>query len=112
MKLRDFISGSLMEIASGVVDAINQAEKEGIPLRINPIFQDQEKDWDKYVQVVEFDVAVTASNSEHGDGKLDINVFGLSLGGGAGITKEAISVNRLKVGVPVLMPAHPTIARR
>lgn len=55
------------------------------------------------ISILEFDVATTVEKK--GEGKAEINVAGLNIGGGGGVNASVIS--RVKFVVPFGMPAPP-----
>jgi len=65
------------------------------------------------VQEVQFDVAVTASQTEGKEAKVGIEVVGISLGVGVkGDTQsEAVSVSRLRFSVSVVFPSTKSEGR-
>ena len=73
---------------------------------INPAWRGEDHDWEKYVQKVEFDVALTVSNTADASGKAGIKVFSVELGGGGSIAHEQSTVSRVKFTVPIVPPAQ------
>ncbi len=112
VKLRDFIAEALMEVQHGVQNAIDQRDKSGVAGRISPIFSDPSNpglNWEKNLEKVEFDVAVTESSTRKtaGGGGLEIVSIG-KLGAKRSTTVEHGAVNRIRFSVPVLLPAQVT----
>jgi hypothetical protein len=82
---------------------------------VSPVWEDGTKvDWKDYVQPVEFDVAVTATDKHEATGKGGIKVFTIAeLGGEGSKSKERSTVSRIKFSIPIVPPSqqvdrHPT----
>ena len=66
MELREFVTETLVAIQEGVRAAIERVEESKAIGVVNPVWDsgDGEKvDWKEYAQAVEFDVAVTATDT-------------------------------------------------
>jgi hypothetical protein len=117
MELKDFISQTLVSIVDGVGAAQDYAKEHGA--RINPdvrnihapgIITDPNH---VYMQVVDFDVAVSVSDTDavRGDLKAGVNI-GLGsiqvVGIGSEVRgskiKDNVSVSRIKFSIPVRLP--------
>ncbi len=111
MELKDFISQTLTEIATGV----KAAQSSTIDMIINPKYQPYHRDTNRaagysvgdtgtQIFAVDFDVAVEASEAK--GGKASIAVFGGLFGAGAGLNKEEQNKfqNRIRFSVPVILP--------
>jgi hypothetical protein len=112
MDLSEFVRISLIEIARGVKAAIADADIEQLFLRINPAYSDRTEGWEKYERTVEFDVAVTTTETKTSGGKAGLRVWALEVGGDVSSSAQAATVSRVKFAVPVLLAAHPTIANK
>ena len=123
MDLENFISESLKQIIAGVRSAQEHADQHPSGAAINPrgitaIQKDSEGRRHPHdmitklpIHQVEFDIAVTVTQSSHGkaDGGLRIAALGIGIGGEKGSKDENSSVSRLKFTVPVVWPDPQTI---
>ncbi|MFQ5915048.1 MAG: hypothetical protein ACE5JS_17905 [Nitrospinota bacterium] len=114
MNLEEFVAESLTQIMKGVKKAQEELGELG---EINPRIRTgslqnakllTKMHPDDFVQLVDFDVAVTASEGTRGELGGGIKVFSgiLDVGGKAGETtsKEDVSVSRIKFCVPLVLP--------
>ena len=111
MNLSRFVSLAITEIAKGIEQA--KSELGGADVLINPITNDKgfvstdQKNWCRAVQMVEFDLSVTASTESSDDvgGKISIvNLF--SIGGKTVEAKSNLETSRIKFSVPVSFPTN------
>ena len=102
MELREFITATLVEIQSGVQDAINVAVRDGMKGAINPSF-DPRKDKD-LIEKVQFDIAVTVGEKKTGSAEGGIKVVGINFGGSAGGSHETSHVSRIQFSIPLIPP--------
>lgn len=104
MNLSDFVSDTLVEIMTGVVSAQKRWGEGGEKGHINPLWGGY-TDGAKSIREVNFDVAVTVSDSESGDAKGGIKVLGI---GEIGATTKGETVNsrvsRIAFSVPIAPP--------
>jgi hypothetical protein len=115
MELRDFVSQSLQQIIEGVAIAQKASAQHGG--RVNPdnlsfagaansgqsiIHYD---DRNNIAQSVEFDVAVTATESSVAGGKAGISIYAAQIGGKGERTTESSTVSRIRFKVLVMFPA-------
>ncbi|WGF90770.1 hypothetical protein [Marinivivus vitaminiproducens] len=101
MDLADFVTNALVQIQTGVANAIDQrSDKAGVisPLSNSKIITKGE------IQIVEFDVAVTASDKTDVDGHAGIKVLSLNIGGGGSTSSQLSTVSRMRFSVPVILP--------
>lgn len=102
MELREFVRETLTEILNAVREAqdeVNQHHgKHGV---INPTWNDQE-DLAEHVQVIRFDVAVTASDQAVKGGKAGIKVWSIEAGGKLEEQTQNKTVSRISFTVPIL----------
>jgi hypothetical protein len=98
--LKDFVSETLKEIVAGVKEAQKIAKDEGAV--INPILDTLTAKM-KYdsAEVVDFDVAVTASSKEKARGGISVLLAPVGLGAGYEAGEEFTSVSRVKFSVKV-----------
>ena len=116
MELKSFVTQALIEIVEAVEDAQKKLEKSDA--RINPRdtvmmhASENRVAWlengnrNRYGQIVEFDVSVTASERDETQGGVGIQVASITIGAGiSGKTEDQNSViSRLKFFVPVFLP--------
>lgn len=114
MDLKEFIKESLVQIAAGVKES--QAAVRDACGYVNPAVRVLPKNTDnahmtylpdgRNVFLVDFDVAVTVSESEKAKGgaKLQVASF-VKLGGNVGGTSSSSATNRLTFKVPLALPA-------
>lgn len=102
MELRDFIKNTLIDILGGIQDAsdtINQnVTAKGA---VNPLIEDNIFN----TQMVQFDIAVTASNELSKGAKGGIQVYALNLGAEGKTAQSESTVSRLQFSIPVALPA-------
>jgi hypothetical protein len=101
MNLKDFVRSSLVQIVEGVQAAIEET-KDSERGRINPSPTHKHHG---DTSPVEFDVAVTVTDTVGAGGKAAIAVVGFKIGGGADSVYQHQSVSRLKFAVPVAWPS-------
>ncbi|MGJ5082719.1 hypothetical protein [Bradyrhizobium sp. HKCCYLS3013] len=109
MELRDFVAETLLAIQEGIAEAIHRADERKTIGRISPVWRgDNERiDWKEYVQLVEFDVAVTTTDKTAGAGKGSIKVFSVAeLNADGSKSFEHSTVSRIKFSIPISPPAH------
>lgn len=105
MNLRDFVRETLVEIQYGIQEASNQCAGDpnfrGV---INPVWgNDTNAIGIGDVRMVEFDVAVSVTETASTDGKAGIKVFSVAeLGGGVGQKSENSTVSHIKFAVPIV----------
>lgn len=113
MKLDEFITDTLKSIIKGVKDSQEFAQENGA--RVNPHIGN----WDKtkilttyygreegarVISTIDFDIAVTASNSQETGGEGGINVFSVKLGGKLTDAEKNETVSRIKFSLNVTLP--------
>jgi hypothetical protein len=117
MKLEEFITGSLNSIIKGIKDSKEFAKENGAA--INPTLGD----WDinkmmttykgksegiHAINTIDFDIAITTSNTSEAGGEAGINVYTLKLGGKKSDTDKNENVSRIKFGLNVVLPSMET----
>lgn len=95
MELQEFIETTLKNIADGVQQAAKNLGHENSETAINPRTSDSKFGYN--VQMVDFDIAVTTTESKGGSAKAGIKVFGAE----GNIHKEDSTVNRIRFSVPI-----------
>lgn len=107
MDLKDFVSESLKQIIDGVVDAQDHAFNAGAavaPQRVINMEAIRLGIDDRMEQSIEFDVAVTAQESQEKQGKAGISIPYFNAGGKISAGQENSTISRIKFSVPVLFP--------
>lgn len=112
MNIQEFVSETLQQIVRGVIDA--QTKLADTPAAVSPrldggtLTQTQRAETNKDTwtlsQNVEFDLAVTALESQGSGGKMSVSVFAVSAGIGGESSKGLQSVSRVKFVVPIALP--------
>lgn len=111
MDLKDFIKETITAIIQSTSEL--QRDFEAVGALVNPpIFSKEGSVYDhdnenytrRRVEVVEFDVAVTAESEIKGGAKAALRVFSLdaSVDGGAG--KRSENVSRVRFSIPIVLP--------
>ena len=123
MDLESFIAQSLQQVISGVRSAQEYAANNPTGAKINPrgITALKRDDHGKKqphdigtklpVHDVEFDVAVTVTQSSEGKAGGGLLVAGLGIGGQKASSTESASVSRIKFTVPIVWP-DPQVAKQ
>lgn len=122
MDLQTFLSESLQQIIAGIHSAQEKIKQGQSGAKVNPrgttaVATDsqgrkQPCDIDTKLPIhqVEFDIAVTASESTEGKAGGGLLIAGLGIGGQKTATTENLSVSRIKFTVPVVWP-DPSASR-
>lgn len=114
MELKDFISETIYQIATGVKESIEKCKD--LDIIVNPnisIVSDNDayipqdpsnREVSRRIMPIEMDVSVAISNSSENSagGKIGISVFGV--GGSIKGTDNTKNINRIKFTVPVSLP--------
>lgn len=93
MLLRQFVKETLLEIMNGVQDACDQKTGNGQIVRTGA------------VKFVEFDVAVTESESVTSEKQGGVSIWKANIGGKSGNESSNVAVSRIKFAVPVRFSA-------
>lgn len=105
VSLDDFVAVSLEQIVVGIRRAQQAVGEHGA--RINPQ-KDSSMKLDKRtgtdVQEIEFDIAVTVTESKSSGAKLGVAVLPVVAGIRGGSDREHASVSRIRFSVPVVLP--------
>lgn len=111
MELREFVSDALQSILKGVEDA----QETEIGEHVNPPYYSASSNVgvyfasdDRIAFAVNFDVAVTVTESTSAEGGGKVTVVAANIGGKASSTAEERTVTRLQFGIPVTFPKHQT----
>jgi hypothetical protein len=114
MKLDEFITSSLKSIVKGIKDSQEDCKQNGALINPHIGKWDMEKIETQYVKdeegarrisKVDFDIAVTASNSSETGGGAGINVYAMKLGGKISDTEKNETVSRIKFDVNIVFPS-------
>jgi hypothetical protein len=114
MKIHEFITESLKEVAEGVTQAQAKANAIVNPGRLDEVDQTAPGRSDKFLianktmgrlaQVVDFDLAVTVSEESTREGGAGLMVVGIGLGIKGKKNISTSSVSRIKFSIPVVLP--------
>jgi hypothetical protein len=116
MELKEFVAEALVQIQEGVQEAIERrsqnSEAQGAisPHRLDlkslsPL--NSNADWEKYVQKVDFDLAVNVSDKKGAEGKGSIKIFSIADVGGSKLkSSETSTVCRVKFTIPIIPPVQ------
>jgi len=114
MELKEFISETLIQVIDGVKIAQQYSKDNGALIApngdsylVDSLGKTIKVSFNYDVQNVEFDVAITTSESSGGKGGAGVFVAGISLG--AQVKTETVdqTLSHLKFTVPVCLPAQP-----
>ncbi len=114
MNLQEFITETLKQIIDGVSDAQIHAKTKhayiNAPLNVQgPNLSYVDRHYLPNQQLIEFDIAVTTTDSKNVQGGMGIFVANLGIGyqGKKGSTDSEIS--RIKFSIPIVLPAQLSI---
>ncbi|PKO25461.1 MAG: hypothetical protein CVU35_03935 [Betaproteobacteria bacterium HGW-Betaproteobacteria-8] len=112
MELKEFIGQALADIVQGVLDAQQNLGVNG--KYINPELSTQQGTHEKHgklvsiqgqlVQIVEFDVAVTATEGKGTKGGIGVVTGVFALGSQGQSSAEISAVSHIKFSIPVTLP--------
>ena len=114
MKLKDFVSESLIQIVEGVVEAQHAMEGKNAFIHPSGIFSHHrdtntlvtdlsERDR-KFIQNIEFDVAVTAIEGDETKGGIGVVAAVLNAGVQHTMDNQVSTISRIKFTVPIILP--------
>ncbi|MBB5205379.1 hypothetical protein HNQ51_002698 [Inhella inkyongensis] len=109
MQLRDFVKEVLTQIVDGVRDAqeanggafVVPAGDGGHKYAEHPRFASSAR---IKSTIVDFDVAITAEDSDKAGAKAGVKVFSVQFGAEGEITSKNSTISRVQFAVPVLLP--------
>lgn len=115
MELKDFVSQTLTHIFEGVHNAQKAASDHGG--KVNPNFWTISKSTfigttgesggrDQPILMIEFDVAISASDETQSKGGLGIFVGSIGIGGQGSSNSANSQLSRIKFSVPIALPPH------
>ena len=119
MELRDFVAQAITQITEAVIEAQKNLHPTGA--RVNPrmrqLLPQGEKNFASVgwaegesgnpVLMINFDVAVTATEETKTKGGIGVVTGVLSLGSTGATDKGNTSASRIAFQVPLMLPAHP-----
>lgn len=114
MDLRDFVSQTLYQIASGTKDA--QSLVQDLGASVNPDLQTSHEQASKqgflktsemFVPIVQFDVALTVVETTGTKGGIGVFAGAVNLGSTGQSQAENSSVSRVRFSVPLALPGTP-----
>ena len=112
MKLKDFVAETLKELIDGVIDPQDYCSAKGASINSTTIvyqIQDSSQMMDqrdgRRAQMVEFDVAVTATEGTETKGGIGVFVGAIGLGSQGKSDSANSSVSRIKFSIPVVLPS-------
>lgn len=110
MELKDFIRETLVEIINGVKDAQSAIRDTGAYIN-PPVHSSNEKrssvsfsGHKSMIYDVDFDIAVTASDSSGAKGGIGVFLVGVGIGTKAELNESNVSQNKIKFQVPITYP--------
>ncbi len=112
MELKEFITETIGSILDATVELQLEYEEQGII--INPPVSVKERDLYeeggaahtyRRVEIVEFDVAVTAASETAGGGKAGLKIFSAEAGVEGKLNKTNEEVSRVKFSIPITLSA-------
>jgi len=110
MDLKDFISESLIQIIDGVIVAQEYANEKKADVAPRLSAESGPRDTfralhgNEPLQTVEFDVAVTASETDKAEGTIGILVATLGVGVKGSEETQTTELSRIKFSVPIGLP--------
>lgn len=104
MELNQFVSETIIQIINGVNKA--QSTSKGTGALVAPQrYGDGGYFYIRKIEVIEFDVAITTTDTTEGKAGAGIFVAGISLGGQAREEVSNQTLSRIKFNVPIFLPA-------
>jgi hypothetical protein len=112
MELKDFVSGTIKQIISGIKDAQNSEETKGsriIPIAHYVKYAESdlmETETGAPVFYLEFDVAITASEGTQTKGGISVLSGVINLGSQGQSLKDNTTLSHIKFEVPIIFPTY------
>ena len=115
MELKDFIQESLVQIARGIIGAREELKDTNAHIcpkniRVNSEARKnygrlgKDDKYDPVVELVEFDVVVSAEEGSEKNGKAGISVGSIGIGVGGKVQNNNSSESRIKFSIPMVFP--------
>ena len=121
MELKDFVAQAITQITHGVISAQNNLHptRARVNPKIHQLLPQGERNYASIgwaqsnggnpILMVNFDVAVTASEETSTKGGIGVVTGILSLGSTGATDKGNSSASRIEFQVPLMLPAHPIV---
>ncbi|MDQ7016543.1 MAG: hypothetical protein Q9N68_09235 [Gammaproteobacteria bacterium] len=115
MELKDFIRESFVQISKGIEEANDELKDTSALINPDNVYVNaenrqnygrlsQNKEYNRVVEVIEFDVAVTASDSAEAGGKFGIRVGSIEIGANGKEEEKNKAESRIRFKVPMVFP--------
>jgi hypothetical protein len=115
MELKDFVRESLVQISNGISEASEELKDTSAHINPKNVYVNSDnrqnygrlvndKSYYPVVELIEFDVAVHASEGTETNGKIGISIGSIGLGVGGKSQESNRSESRIKFKVPVTFP--------
>ena len=116
MQIHEFITETLVQIAKGIGDANEKLQSSSAivnPRHVQPNSHEHvraygwlstAKDKLRAVHLVEFDIAVTATEGKENKGGIGVALGNIGLGTSRKEELEKIAQNRIRFGIPMVYP--------
>lgn len=111
MELKDFVSGTINQIIDGVICAQEHAKDVGATVNPDVLIRldasasmTSDYDYGVNIHLIDFDVAVTATETSEAKGGLGIFIAPITAGAQTKLDYANSVVNRIKFVVPVVLP--------
>jgi hypothetical protein len=110
VQLKEFVQSSLVQIIEAVKGAQGEVEKLGggiNPVGLSGSIKDRLLDPNtrQYSEMIEFDIAVSASEEASSKGRIGVVVAAIGLGVQHRTGESTSALSRIKFNVPVMFPA-------
>jgi hypothetical protein len=116
MNVKEFVTETLVQICEGVQDAAKRLENSGAYISPEHVRTSTDRivrdDALQTVDDVEFDIAVTATDSTQAGGKAGLSVMGMGFGANAQSDSENSCTSRIRFKVPIALPQAKVPPRR
>lgn len=108
MDLKTFVAESIKQIAEGIKEAQNADTGAWVSPLVGSLVGKKPQIWDNITtadpQVISFDIAVTAVESDAKKGGGGMQVLGIAIGGGLESSTQNSSVSRIRFDLPIIWP--------
>lgn len=116
MELKDFIRETFVQISKGIEEANTELQDSSAIINPNNVYVNAEnrqnygrlsksKEYNRIIETVDFDVAVTASDENEAGGKFGIKVGSIELGANGKQTESSKAESRIKFKIPMVFPS-------
>lgn len=104
--LQKFISETLVQIINGVTDAQEKAKQKGAYVNTSEKSDAASYTWatTPTPRLIEFDIAVTTTESQNSQSGVGIFVAAVGLGGQTNEENAGSQISRIKFSIPVILP--------